>query len=131
MLKCGGVAFSVTFFVRSINVTYMYLYFLLEYCQVDTCFHLTLLCSWCESVWCPLLSQILLIAVFVFIIWWTAMMLIHLVIDQHKDNLVLMLCHINYYSRHFCSLMKSRSFPYTAWSQPGWQKGEYKSTIET
>jgi len=47
----------------------------------------------------------------VFIIRWMTLVLILLVNDQHKQILVLILCHVNY--RLVCSLIRSSSFTYT------------------
>lgn len=47
----------------------------------------------------------------VFIIRWMTLVLILLVTDQHKQILVLMLCHVNYHL--VCSLIRRSSFTYT------------------
>jgi len=38
------------FFIRSINIIYIYSDFVFKYYQADTCSHLTLLYSWCVSI---------------------------------------------------------------------------------
>ena len=108
----GKEEFSLIFFIRPINVIYIYSDFVFEYCQVDTFPHLTLLCSWCVSIYCPVLfsnvtDSCICHVLSVFIIRWMTLVLILLVNYQHKHILVLMLCHVNYHL--VCFLIRSSS----------------------